>query len=162
MKKNTNTVESNLRYVPYGINGEYFVYDNKENNVPIGQGMGFTKKKAKAVCDELNEKESSNVVSGNSVGDAVKLVKQGDDIFIAPIDERAAIARVFNNNYFSAEANAALIVEAVNNYTKIKEVAKEMLDNLEHLSKVVSLSDFAFTPENVHAKSLIKKAKDIL
>jgi hypothetical protein len=46
-------------YVPYGINGEYFVYSNKDNHIPMGYGSkGVTKKKIQAICDKLNAEES--------------------------------------------------------------------------------------------------------
>jgi hypothetical protein len=43
------------RYVPYGINGEYFVYDNILSYIPLGHGTGGTKKKIKSICEKLNK-----------------------------------------------------------------------------------------------------------
>lgn len=46
----------NRRYVPYGINGLYYVYDNQENVIPLGYGNKYgTKAKIKAICDKLNK-----------------------------------------------------------------------------------------------------------
>jgi hypothetical protein len=41
------------RYSPYGINGEYFIYDNK-NHCLKSMEYPKTKKKAIARCEELN------------------------------------------------------------------------------------------------------------
>jgi hypothetical protein len=42
-------------YVPYGINGLYYVYDNEENRIPLGYGNKTgTKKEIQTLCDELN------------------------------------------------------------------------------------------------------------
>jgi hypothetical protein len=44
------------RYVPYGINGEYFVYDNVLSYIPLGYGSkGGTKKKIQSLCEKLNK-----------------------------------------------------------------------------------------------------------
>lgn len=43
------------KYVPYGMNGEYFVYDNEASQIPMGYGSkGGTKAKIKKLCADLN------------------------------------------------------------------------------------------------------------
>jgi len=52
--------EHKNRYSYYGINGEYFVYDNEENCIPLGYGgKPGTKKAIQAICDKLNAPEPS-------------------------------------------------------------------------------------------------------
>lgn len=46
------------KYVPYGINGKYFVYDNEAGNIPMGYGKGDKKRAIQAICDKLNAKET--------------------------------------------------------------------------------------------------------
>lgn len=44
-------------YVPYGINGLFYVYDNEEGYIPPGYGSRYgTKKQIQKICDELNLK----------------------------------------------------------------------------------------------------------
>lgn len=50
-------------YVPYGINGMYYVYSAIDNHIPLGYGSKYgTKKKIQAICDELNGKKKSTKV----------------------------------------------------------------------------------------------------
>lgn len=46
------------RYVPYGINGLFYIYDNYENQIPIGYGSKYgTKKKIQSICNQMNQQE---------------------------------------------------------------------------------------------------------
>lgn len=57
--KNNN--DQNKRYVPYGCNGEYFVYDTKFSHYAIGfSSKGSTKKHIQLTCDRLNKEEENN------------------------------------------------------------------------------------------------------
>lgn len=43
-------------YVPYGINGLYYVYNTIDNCIPLGYGhKSGTKKKIQSICDALNK-----------------------------------------------------------------------------------------------------------
>ena len=53
--ENPKERETTSKYVPYGINGEYFVYDNEAGHIPMGYGSkGGTKKSILALCKKLN------------------------------------------------------------------------------------------------------------
>lgn len=57
----TNQTKSEKEYVPYGINGEYFIYSNIDNCIPLGMGsIKGTKKFIQRKCDELNLKFAAN------------------------------------------------------------------------------------------------------
>lgn len=49
-------MENIKRYVPYGINREYFVYDTYNHHLAIGySSKGGSKKKIQLLCDTLNK-----------------------------------------------------------------------------------------------------------
>lgn len=51
------------KYVPYGINGVYYVYDNEQGCIPMGWGHRGDKKKIIAVvCDLLNKAGEKTIV----------------------------------------------------------------------------------------------------
>lgn len=64
MKQQTNTPQSmqeeSKTYVPYGVNGVFYVYDNKAGYVPPNYGTKWGNKKTiQKMCDELNKKEAT-------------------------------------------------------------------------------------------------------
>lgn len=60
MKKTATTApaQEGNKYVPYGINGTYYVYDNEAGCTPLGFGsFSGTKSYIQKECDRLNAKE---------------------------------------------------------------------------------------------------------
>jgi hypothetical protein len=189
MKKNTNTVESNsLKEAAILEIREYsddeIVWSDEpptENNTFVVHGKYCDfEEKTKYVVAYL--KENPNVVSGNSVEDEKwsleriasdytiggKIRISNKTIIIADI-----VPDTWNGNKVSysenQKANASLIVESANNYTKLKEVAKEARDIIAELVQHLEWrEDFivedAEENENEYskAKAFLQKAKDIL
>jgi len=54
-KETPATPSPSKRYVSYGINGMYYVYDNEENQIPMGYGTGNSSRRMiKRKCEQLN------------------------------------------------------------------------------------------------------------
>jgi hypothetical protein len=186
MKKNTNTVESNLLK-----SGDFVINPDVSKNSPnyIGEvkeikqldGKPFAQVQFRDylqgfACDIL-EKENPNVVSGNSVevGDwkysphykdhsEGHIFSEKEGRLIGNIVGAAGTSQERLNQYGN------LITEAVNNYTKLKEVAKEQNRALHTiLSNFKANKNFGtlFNQQELDSginilEAAIEKAKDIL
>lgn len=54
--RNESTYKERYGYI--GINGLYYVYDHKYNNIPSGYGTGHTKSATLKIVELLNKQES--------------------------------------------------------------------------------------------------------
>lgn len=77
MKQNNPSTPASIdkKYVPYGINGEYFVYDNEAGHTLMGHSGG-NKKAIQKKCDELNLSIDKEVLEMRNISalDAVNIL----------------------------------------------------------------------------------------
>lgn len=118
----------NKKYVPYGMNGEYYVYDNETNHIPIGHGKGGTKKEIQKICDALNTSPSPEVKEdGYADKLLINMYGKADNGRIQVGLEKAGEYILEMYKIAEAQKYAARIVECWNNYDKVKADNEKLL-----------------------------------
>jgi galactitol-specific phosphotransferase system IIB component len=171
--KQTATTTANNRYVYYGINGEYFVYDNQENCIPLGYGgKPGTKKAIQAICDKLNtpvndKQEQTETVEGFAGGkweviNETEIAVNHSKIYpnyqtICCMIEQSNFTgdkRTCDEKEIEAEANAKLIASAPTLYRD----NKELVAMLTRVKDVISLH----SGSKVFSDEFEKEIKELL
>jgi hypothetical protein len=135
MKKHTTTPQQDSgmkKYVPYGINGMYYIYDNDLHFMLPGQAGSSSRRMIKRKCEQLNAEEAQTQPTKEVLQDKhtpgewkteYQQYADEQDSTDTHICVAAAngdwIADCGPEGNEESEANAELIVKAVNNYQSL-------------------------------------------
>jgi hypothetical protein len=187
MKKHTTTPQQDSgmkKYVPYGINGMYYIYDNDLHFMLPGQAGSSSRRMIKRKCEQLNAEEAQTQptkevlqdkhTQGEWLADGRAIVLANDysqEIGVIKTHEDAELIVKAVNNYQSLVDENGILKEARNVLCQlVKDMAdsnKELLEKLnelhhytDHKVKSYNIKDsMYFSVINIMANGLHNKFK---